>query len=53
MSRLLWFITGCIITYVASGYIEGLLIDDEGNAQPTSIPPNNSLPNDAQTQGGA
>jgi len=29
MPRLLWLIAGCIITYVASGYVEGLLTDEK------------------------
>jgi hypothetical protein len=29
MYRLAWFIAGCVVSYIASGYIEGLM--DEGN----------------------
>lgn len=41
MTRLLWLVAGCIVTYVASGYVEGLRADE-----------NNTQSEDNKTAGG-
>jgi hypothetical protein len=31
MYRLVWFVAGAVVSYIASGYVEGLLEEDEDN----------------------
>lgn len=33
MPRVLWIVAGCLVAYVASGYVQGLFSDENDNAQ--------------------
>lgn len=40
MYRFVWFVAGCVFSYLASGYIEGLLDEDEVPAEERNIAQN-------------